>query len=235
MSPITERNAKTAPTGSDFRQKRIPTQIVSEIKTEIMREAEPEFAERLTQYFKESIKTHGLRAPQQKEIARKYYHRVKKDLPIAIEVTQELMETQILDEASVGIMMLRRMNRHLTPAHFDTVDSWVDLLTNWANTDGLSAWIIADIVKKDPSLTDRLLVAWKDDMLDQVFKIADRLMTDGDDMVRKGVGWLLKEASKEHPQEIRDHLLKWRGEASALVLRYASENLPKEMRVLKTK
>jgi 3-methyladenine DNA glycosylase AlkD len=72
-------------------------------------------------------------------------------------------------------------------------------------------------------------------MLDQVFQIADRLMADGDDMVRKGVGWLLKEASKEHPQEIRDYLLKWREEASALVLRYASEKLPKEMRVLKTK
>ena len=230
-------------------------EIVSEIRAEIMREVEPEFAERLKQYFKEPIKTHGLQAPQQKEIARKYYHRIKKDLPTAIQVTQELMETQILDEASVGITMLRRMTRHLTPAHFHTVDTWVDLLTNWANTDGLSAWIIADIVKKDPSLTDRLLewtssenrwrrraaavslvpIARKGAMLDQVFRIADRLMTDEDDMVRKGVGWLLKEASKEHPQEIRDYLLKWREEASALVLRYASEKLPKEMRVLKTK
>jgi 3-methyladenine DNA glycosylase AlkD len=230
-------------------------EIVSEIRVEIMREAEPDFAKRLKQYFKEPIKTHGLRAPQQKEIARKYYHRVKKDMPTAIQVTQSLMETQVLDEASVGIMILRRMNRHLTPAHFDTVGSWVDLLTNWANTDGLSAWIIADIVKKDPSLTDRLLewtssdnrwrrraaavslipIARRGAMLDQVFRIADRLMTDSDDMVRKGVGWLLKEASKEHPQEIRDYLLKWREEASALVLRYASEKLPKEMRVLKTK
>lgn len=165
------------------------------------------------------------------------------------------METRVLDEASVGIMMLRRMSRHLTPAQLDTVDLWVDLLTNWANADGLSAWIIADIVKKDPSLTDRLLewttsenrwrrraaavslvpIARIGDMLDQVFQIADRLMRDGDDMVRKGVGWLLKEASKEHPQEIRDYLLQWREEASALVLRYVSEKLPKEMRVLKTK
>ena len=229
--------------------------IVSEIKEEILREAEPEFAKRLKQYFKEPIQTHGLRAPQQKEIARKYYHRVKKDMPTAIQVTQALMETRILDEASVGIMMLRRMARHLTSAHFDTVDGWVDLLTNWANTDGLSAWIVADIVRKDPSLTDRLVewtssenrwrrraaavslvpLARKGEMLDQVFRIADLLMTDEDDMVRKGVGRLLKEASKEHPQEIRDYLLRWREGTSALVLRYASEKLPKDMRVLKTK
>jgi 3-methyladenine DNA glycosylase AlkD len=152
-------------------------------------------------------------------------------------------------------MMLWRMTRHLTTAHFHTVDAWVDLLTNWVNTDGLSAWIIADIVKKDPSLTDRLLewtssenrwrrraaavslvlIARKGAMLEQVFRIADRLMTDDDDMVRKGVGWLLKEASKESPKEIWDYLLKWREEASVLVLRNASEKLPKEMRLLKTR
>jgi len=230
-------------------------EIVSEIKAEIKKEANPEHAKRVTQYFREPITAHGLRAPKEKEIARKYYNRIKKDLPTALLVTQELMESRVLEEASVGIRILRRMTRHLTPAHFDTVDPWVDLLTNWANTDGLCAWIIADIVKKDPSLTYRLLewttsenrwrrraaavslvpIARRGDMLDQVFQIADRLMADSDDMVRKGVGWLLKEASKEHPQEIRDYLLKWREEASALVLRYASEKLPKEMRVLKTK
>jgi len=233
----------------------VSAEIANEIKAEIIKEADPQHAKRVTQYFREPITTHGLTAPKEKEIARRYYHRVKKDLPPAIQVTQQLIESQILEEASIGIRILRRMTRHLTPAHFDTVDTWVDLLTNWANTDGLSTWIIADIINKDPNLTDRLQewttsknrwrrraaavslvpIARKGDMLDQVFRITDRLMTDNDDMVRKGVGWLLKEASKEHPQEIRNYLLKWRPETSALILRYASEKLPKEMRVLKTK
>jgi 3-methyladenine DNA glycosylase AlkD len=60
-------------------------------------------------------------------------------------------------------------------------------------------------------------------------------MADGDDMVQKGVGWLLKEASREHSEEIREYLLRWREKASALTLRYASEKLPRDMRVLKTK
>lgn len=77
--------------------------------------------------------------------------------------------------------------------------------------------------------------ARKGEMLKEAFKVADRLMTDRDDMVQKGVGWLLKEASKEHPNEVRDYLLKWREKTAALVLRYASEKLPREMRVYKTK
>ena len=35
--------------------------------------------------------------------------------------------------------------------------------------------------------------------------------------------------------EIREYLLRWREEAPALILRYASEKLPKDKRVLKTK
>ena len=72
-------------------------------------------------------------------------------------------------------------------------------------------------------------------LLEDVFILSDRLMEDEDDMVQKGVGWLLKEASKRHPEEVRDYLLRWRDRAPALVLRYASEKLPKDKRVLKTR
>lgn len=43
-------------------------------------------------------------------------------------------------------------------------------------------------------------IACRREMLDEAFRIADRLMTDGDDMVQKGVGWLLKDASRKHPE-----------------------------------
>ncbi len=37
-------------------------------------------------------------------------------------------------------------------------------------------------------------IARKGEMIEEAFRIANRLMTDEDDMVQKGVGWLLKEA-----------------------------------------
>ena len=230
-------------------------EIVAEIRADLNRMENPDHADRVKQYFKEPIETHGLTAPQEKELAKKYYSRVKGDIQKAIEVAQELIASKTLDEAQVGIRILGLMRRHITPSHFDTLDTWVDHLTNWANTDGLSTWLIAETIKKDPTLHTRLLqwttsenrwrrrvaavslvpIARNGDMLDEALTIADRLMTDSDDMVQKGVGWLLKEASKKHPNEIREYLLKWRAEAPALILRYASEKLPKDRRVLKTK
>ena len=55
-------------------------------------------------------------------------------------------------------------------------------------------------------------------------------MTDEEDMVQKGVGWLLKEQSAHHPDEVVDYLERWAGTTSRLVLRYASEKLPPERR-----
>ncbi len=72
-------------------------------------------------------------------------------------------------------------------------------------------------------------------MLEEVLLLADHLMVDSDDMVQKGVGRLLKEAFREHPDEVKDYLLRWRELTSALVLRYVSEKLPMELIVLKTK
>jgi 3-methyladenine DNA glycosylase AlkD len=229
--------------------------LISEIRAELQKLGDPEEAEKSKRFFKEEIETLGLSASKVDAIAIRFYPRVKGNLSLAISVTAELMGSSVLDESSVGIRIMRRMVPLFTPKLFDVFDSWVHHLTNWANTDGLATWLIAETIVLDPSLVERLLewtvsenrwrrraaavslvpIARRGEMLDAVFLVANRLMEDGDAMVQKGVGWLLKEASKEHSSEVRDYLLCWREKTSALVLRYASEKLPKGMRVLKTK
>ncbi len=230
-------------------------EIAAEIRSEIRRRASPEGVEKARRYFREPIEVYGLSASEEKEVAKRFYPRVKGDLPLALEVAGELIESRVLEEASVGIRLLRRMTGRFTPELFGLFDGWVNHLTNWANTDGLSAWLISETIRLDPTIVERLLswtvsenrwrrraaavslvpIARKGEMLEEAFRVADRLMTDEDDMVQKGVSWLLKEASRRHPGDVREYLLQWRERTSALVLRYASEKLPEEMRVLKTK
>ncbi len=227
--------------------------LTEEIIAETRRHYDAERAAAAKRYFREPIDSWGLPMPLCKEIAAGFYPRVKGDLPLAIEVVGELHHHGVFEVAVVGDYLLTRMKRHLTPGHFDTFDCWVDTLSNWANTDGLCTGIISETIRKDPKLVERLLdwtksenrwrrrasavslvpIARRGDMLDDIFRIADRLMGDKDDMVQKGVGWLLKEASKKHPDEVREYLIKWRPRTSALVLRYASEKLPVDKRVLK--
>ena len=64
----------------------------------------------------------------------------------------------------------------------------------------------------------------------EVFEISDLLLTDKDDMVQKGYGWLLKEASKKHQAEVFDYVMSWKAMMPRTALRYAIEKMPAEMK-----
>ncbi|OPZ92645.1 MAG: DNA alkylation repair enzyme [candidate division TA06 bacterium ADurb.Bin417] len=109
---------------------------------------------------------------------------------------------------------------------------------------------VGDLVGKYPELTD-VLKAWtrsgnrwlrragavslvvpakKGRFLKEVFEIADLLMADEDDLVRKGYGWLLKEASRLHRDEVFDYVVRNRWKMARTALRYAIELMPKELK-----
>jgi len=231
------------------------SQLFLKVNAEIEKRGDLKRRDDLLRYFKEPIKTFGLTQGQCKEVADLIYPEVKKDLPKALELTEELLASGYLDHHSVGLKLMDRFRKKIKAEHFSVFDRWVEYLNNWASTDGLTAHLICECIKDDPSLVEQLIkwtasdnrwrrrasavtmvpIARKGGMLEDVFRIADLLMADGDDMVQKGVGWMLKEASHEHPQEIHDYLVKWKPETAALTLRYASEKLPKGLKVYKTK
>src|SRR5277367_3941895 len=59
----------------------------------------------------------------------------------------------------------------------------------------------------------------------EITKLSDSLLGDEDDMVQKGLGWLLRETAKFDAKRIVPYLMKIRGNAPRLVLRTACETL----------
>lgn len=59
----------------------------------------------------------------------------------------------------------------------------------------------------------------------EIFRVCDFLLEDEDDMVRKGVGWLLRELGKKSPVRAVSYLMRIRGRVPRLVLRTACEKL----------
>jgi 3-methyladenine DNA glycosylase AlkD len=64
----------------------------------------------------------------------------------------------------------------------------------------------------------------------EVKLLSDLLLTDEDDMVQKGLGWLLRETAKSDPQRTAPYLMRIREKAPRLVLRTACETLPTSLR-----
>jgi 3-methyladenine DNA glycosylase AlkD len=66
--------------------------------------------------------------------------------------------------------------------------------------------------------------------LSDIFDLADLVLSDPDDMVLKGCGWLLKEASRRHPSEVFGYVMRNKVVMPRTALRYAIELMPKEMK-----
>ena len=64
----------------------------------------------------------------------------------------------------------------------------------------------------------------------QIVKLSELLLGEADDMVQKGLGWLLRETAKYDARRTVPYLMKIRGRAPRLVLRTACETLPVAVR-----
>ena len=64
----------------------------------------------------------------------------------------------------------------------------------------------------------------------QIVELSNMLLTDEEDMVQKGLGWLLREAAKYNARRTVPYLMKIRGRAPRLVLRTACETLPAKVK-----
>ena len=53
---------------------------------------------------------------------------------------------------------------------------------------------------------------------------------DKDDLVQKGYGWMLKESSRHHQDEVFGYIQKHKAVMPRTVLRYTIEKMPEELR-----
>ena len=68
--------------------------------------------------------------------------------------------------------------------------------------------------------------------LNDILEIADILLLDGDDMVQKGYGWMLKVASQKHQKAVFEYVVANKALMPRTALRYAIEKMPSELKKL---
>lgn len=209
--------------------------------------ADPEFAAGLRWFFKEPVKPYGVRTPQVRELARHTYLELKQ-WPVADRdrFVTELWKSGMLEEGVLVTHVYRRFASTCDVREFAMFEEWIDrYVTNWSNCDGVSTWLIAASIANRPELVNKLgpwtksKNRWKRRSAavsliqeakqgrnaETIFRICDLLLNDTDDMVQKGVGWLLKETYPKRPQKVLGFLDPWRSRAPRLVLRLASEKM----------
>jgi len=76
-----------------------------------------------------------------------------------------------------------------------------------------------------------IIPAKKGKFLKEAFEISNLLIADKEDLVRKGYGWLLKEESRTHQNEVFEYVMENKHKMPRTALRYAIELMPKELKI----
>jgi 3-methyladenine DNA glycosylase AlkD len=165
-------------------------------------------------------------------------------------VADKLFSGDVLEEKVAAVLLLEKLDTQFGDREFRMFESWLNRLSSWADHDGLVHYLIAPMVVAKPARVADVF-RWAQSpkrwhrraacvalirgarvkiFFPQIVKLSDSLLADQDDMVQKGLGWLLRETAKCDPQRTVPYLMKIRGHAPRLVLRTACETLPKTVR-----
>jgi len=226
--------------------------LVSSIRVELAQSAEEKTKASSARFFKEGINCYGVKAATVIKIADKYFRQIKDESKQEVfSVCEHLLASDLFEESSVAFDWVYRFRKYYEPSDFEIFEEWIGkYVNNWAKCDTLCNHSVATFIETYPDYMHRLkewtasdnrwfrraaavtlvLPARNGKFLEDVLEIADRLLEDEDDLVRKGYGWMLKEAGKAHQQEIFEYVMKNKTVMPRTSLRYAIEKFPEDLR-----
>jgi 3-methyladenine DNA glycosylase AlkD len=208
--------------------------------------------EDVQRFFKHEVKSRGWYTAELRKVAKRFRRTILNEYGLAylLQVADELFAGEVLDEKNFAVMLLEGMTPQFGPAEFKLFESWLDRVTSWADHDALVHYLIGPMVAADDRYLARMPVWAKKKSVwhrraaavslihstrqhknfEHIRRITELLLKSNDDMVQKGLGWLLREAAKANPDETVAYLMTIRGRSPRLVLRTACETLPKATR-----
>lgn len=222
-------------------------QLLADVRSFLLAHVDEKFRRGEINFFREPIDPYGVRSPEVKTIASRAYHEVKHWPELQRNrFAAELWKSGKLEECGIAIYVYRRFGKQCGSHEFVLFERWIDrYVHNWANCDGVASWLLSAAIGNQPELIGKLrpwttsVNRWKRRaaivaLLQEarrgrntgaIFDIAGTLLEDEDDMVRKGVGWVLKETYSKKPAELMAFLLPRAAGAPKLVLRLAAEKM----------
>jgi 3-methyladenine DNA glycosylase AlkD len=234
------------------KRKSSPAAIAAEIRRLLRDGGSAEHAEGVQWFFKEEVKSHGWYTAKLRSVAVRFRRQIRKEfgLDFLLQVADKLFAGRILEEKIFAVFLLEKMTEEFGDAEFRLFESWLPRISSWADHDALVHYLIAPMIAAKADRTRRvfrwakspdrwhrraacvaLIQGTRQRMFSsEIKRLSDLLLPDQDDMVQKGLGWLLRETAKADAKRTVPYLMSIRKRAPRLVLRTACETLPAEVR-----
>lgn len=232
----------------------MPTDLIYSIRRELEQQVDEKTRSNSQSFFRERVTFYGVKTPIVGKIARKCFleieHLRKQEI---FSLCEELLKSDYIEEAFIAFDWAYRLHDKYEPDDFILFENWLNrYVNNWAKCDTLCNHTIGAFIERYPrfihhlkrwaklenrwlrraSAVTLIIPARRGKFLGDVFEIADILLQDKDDLVQKGYGWMLKEASRRHQREVFDYVMRNKETMPRTALRYAIEKMPEDLRRL---
>lgn len=230
-----------------------PETIAAAIREQLAAAVDPVYRDGQRAFFQHRIDTWGVRAATLKRIASAAWKQVKPLPPNPRNRLCELLwKSGKIEEGILAVYLYEHLRKSCGECEFKLFERWIDRhVDNWATCDAIGTRLVAASLKNQPALVSHLHTWIRSDnrwkrraaTVSLVFEaragrctadiltLAETLLPDSDDMVQKGVGWLLKDAYRPAPSAVCEFWESHAAVAPALLLRIASEKMPESLRL----
>lgn len=226
--------------------------MINQIRKQLKELSTPEVAESSRRFFKEELKCYGVKTPEVNKLAQSYVKQIRAmEKAEVFALCNRLWESGWHEEAGIACIWTETIVKKMLPEDFTIIEKWIKTdVSNWAMCDTLCNHTVGDFIQLYPEFISKLkefahsgnrwvkraaavtliIPARRGKFLSDIFEIADTLLTDPDDLVQKGYGWMLKAASEAHQTEVFNYVMDKKAIMPRTALRYAIEKMPKELK-----
>ncbi|MDD4923143.1 MAG: DNA alkylation repair protein [Bacteroidales bacterium] len=226
--------------------------IIAAIRKELNEKSDAKIQASSQRYFKESFQCYGMKSATVVAMSKEYFKVIKgKPKPEIFGLCDELWQSGYMEESFIACDWSYLIHKQYDPKDFEVFEKWVSsYVSNWASCDTLCNHTVGEFVEMYPAFVPELkrwatsenrwmrraaavsliIPARKGKFLDEIFKIADILLLDKDDLVQKGYGWMLKAASQANQEAVFEYVMQKKNIMPRTSLRYAIEKMPKALK-----
>ncbi|MBW6458851.1 MAG: DNA alkylation repair protein [FCB group bacterium] len=222
------------------------------VRRELLKHSDENTRNGSRRFFRETVKPLGVKSAIVTQIGKDIFRTmVNKSKREIFDLCEELWKTGYLEESFIACHWSYYVHTQYESNDLPVFEEWIDrYIDNWASCDTLCNHTVGTLLKMYPALIPELEIwtrssnrwkrraaavsliipARKGLFLQNILRISDQLLTDGDDLVQKGYGWMLKAASEAHRKEIFNYVMEQKAHMPRTALRYAIEKMPPELK-----
>lgn len=212
----------------------------------------PENTKDYSRFHKDKKPRVEIITPLVQKLSAQYFLRITpKDRQTILAACDTLLQTNTLSHQQIAFDWAFRIRKTYAKEDFYIFEQWLKkYVTDWSGCDDLCTHAFGNFIYQFPEYLPEIKTwtkspnTWlrraatvvliyslrKGKYLKELFSITEIVLEDKEDLVQKGYGWTLKEASKLYQKEIFAFVMKHRATMPRTAFRYAIEKLPTVLR-----